>query len=103
MRTARLLLLSWAILPFNFQGFFAVYGTVRDERGQAISSVRVSIVDENYQPIRTVFTDASGHFQFRSIRAGSYYLRVEPTGLPFEDYSQQIELYSMTRRNSATE
>jgi tetratricopeptide (TPR) repeat protein len=103
MLVVALLLLSWTIQPFNFQGFFAVFGTVRDEVGQPISSIRVSIVDENYQPIRTVFSDASGHFQFRNIRAGSYYLRVEPAGLPFEEYSQQIELYSMTRRNSTTE
>ncbi len=89
--------------PLTFQGFFAVFGTVRDEEGRPLSSIRVSITDENYQPIKTVFSDASGRFQFRSLRAGSYYLRVEPTGLPFEEYSQQIELYSMTRRNSTTE
>lgn len=98
-----ILLLSLAIQPFTVQGFFAVFGTIRDEEGRPLASVRVSIVDENYQPIRTVFADSSGRFQFRNLRAGSYYLRVEPTGLPYEEYSRQIDLYSMTRRASTTE
>jgi hypothetical protein len=68
-----------------------------------VPSVRVSIVDENYQPIRTVFSDSSGRFQISRLRAGSYYLRVESTGLPCEEYSRQIDLYSMTRRASSTE
>jgi len=95
--------LSLAIQPFTLQGLFAVYGTIRDEEGRLLSSVRVSIVDENYQPVRTVFSDASGRFQLRSLRPGSYYLRVEPTGLPYEEYSLQIDLVSITRRASTTE
>jgi len=98
-----ILVISALLGPMPVQGFFAIYGTVRDEEGQPLSSIRVSITDENYQPLRTVISDGSGHFQFRTLRAGSYYLRVEPTGQPFEDYAQHIELYSMTRRNSTTE
>src|SRR2546426_8712146 len=100
---ALILIVSLAIQPFTLQGFFVVFGTVRDEEGRVVPSVRVSIVDENYQPVRTVFADSSGRFQLRNLRAGSYYLRVESTGLPFEDYSRQIDLYSMTRRSSTTE
>lgn len=98
-----ILLLILAVQPFTPQGFFAVVGTIRDEGGRPVSNVRISVVDENYQPIRTVFADASGRFQFRGLRAGSYYLQVEPTGLPYEAYSQQIDLLSMTRRSSTTE
>jgi tetratricopeptide (TPR) repeat protein len=98
-----ILLLSLVLQPFTIQGFFAVMGTIRDEEGRPVSSVRVSIVDENYQPIRTVFADASGRFEFKRLRAGAYHLRVEPTGLPYEEYSRQIDLYSMTRRASTTE
>ena len=97
------LLFSLTLHPSVAQGFFAIYGTVRDENGRSLSSVRVSITDENYQPLRTVISDGSGHFQLRGLRAGSYYLRVEATGQPYEEYSQHIELYSMTRRNSTTE
>lgn len=100
---ALILLIGLAIQPFTPQGFFAVFGTVRDDEGRVVPSVRVSIVDENYQPIRTVFSDSSGRFQIPHLRAGSYYLRVESTGLPYEEYSRQIDLYSMTRRASSTE
>jgi Flp pilus assembly protein TadD len=98
-----ILLLSLAIQPFIPQGFFAVVGTIRDEEGRPVSNVRISVVDENYQPIRTMFADSSGRFQFRGLRAGSYYLRVEPTGLPYEEYSQQVDLQSITLRSSTTE
>jgi len=100
---ALILILGLAIQPFTLQGFFTIFGTIRDEEGRVVSSVRVSLVDENYQPKGTVFADSSGHYQFRNLRAGSYYLRVEPTGLPYEEYSKQIDLYSMTRRASTTE
>jgi tetratricopeptide (TPR) repeat protein len=85
------------------QGFFGVFGTVRDEDGRTISGIRVSIIDENYQPRGTVITDSTGHYRFKNLRAGSYYLRVEPTGFPYEEYSKQIDLYSMTPRASTFE
>jgi tetratricopeptide (TPR) repeat protein len=90
-------------MPLMPQGFFTLFGTVRDEDGRVVSSVRVSLLDENYQPKGTVFADSTGHYKFRNLRAGSYYLRVEPSGLPYEEYQKQIDLYSMTRRASTTE
>ena len=92
-----------AIQPLMLQGFFTVFGTVRDEEGRVVSSVRVSLVDENYQPKGIVFADSNGRYRFRNLRAGSYYLRVEPTGLPYEEYSKQIDLYSFTLRASTFE
>ena len=100
---ALILSVGLAIQPLMLQGFFTVFGTVRDEDGRVVSSVRVSLLDENYQPKGTVFADSGGRYTFRNLRAGSYYLRVEPTGLPYEEYSKQIDLYSMTRRASTTE
>ncbi len=95
-----ILILGIAIQPFNIRALFTIFGTIRDEEGRAVSSVRVSLDDENYQPKGTVFADSSGHYQFRNLRPGSYYLRVEPTGLPFEEYSQQLDLLSLSRRAS---
>jgi Flp pilus assembly protein TadD, contains TPR repeats len=98
-----LLNFALAIQPFMFQGFFTVFGTVRDDDGRVVTSVRVSLVDENYQPKGTVITDSSGRYRFRNLRAGSYYLHVEPTGLPYEQFSKQIDLYSLTPRASTFE
>ena len=100
---AFILSFALAVQPWMLQGFFGVFGTVRDEDGRTISGIRVSIVDENYQPRGTVITDSTGHYRFKNLRAGSYYLRVEPTGLPYEEYSKQIDLYSMTPRASTFE
>ena len=91
-----LLLLSFASQPFAMQNFFTIVGSVRDDTGRSVSSIRVSIEDENSQPIRTVFADASGRFQFRGLRAGSYRVRVETHGLPYEPVSIPIDLQSMT-------
>ena len=76
-----IMLLALAIQPLAPQNFFRIVGTLRDDTGKALSSVRISLEDENSQPLRTVFSDASGRFQFRGLRAGSYRIRVETTGL----------------------
>jgi Tfp pilus assembly protein PilF len=94
--TSFILLLSLAVQPFAVQNFFSIVGSVRDETGRTVSSVRVSLEDENSQHIRSVFADASGRFQFRGLRAGNYRVRVEPAGLPYEAVSVQVDLQSMT-------
>ena len=91
-----LLLLSLAAPPLAVQNYFRIVGSVKDDTGQAVSSIRVSLEDENAQPIRTVFADASGRFQFRGLRAGSYRVGVETHGLPYEHASILVDLQSMT-------
>lgn len=96
---AFILLLSIAIQPFALQNFFSVVVSVRDDRGQQVSDVRVSLEDENAQPIATRFADGSGRFQFRGIRPGVYRVRVETTGTPFEPVIVSVPLDSMTNRS----
>jgi uncharacterized protein HemY len=91
-----LLFLSLAAQPLAVQNFFTIIGSVKDVNGRSIPSIRVSLEDENTQPIRTVFADASGRFQFRGLRAGSYRVRVETQGLPYEAVSIPVDLTSMT-------
>jgi hypothetical protein len=91
-----LLLLSLAAQPLVPQNFFTVVGSIRDDTGRVVSTVRVSLEDENSQPIRTVFSDSSGRFQFRGLRAGSYRVRIETPGLPFEPAVVAVDLQSMT-------
>lgn len=94
-----ILLLSVAIQPFALQNFFSVVVSIRDDRGQQVSNVRVSLEDENAQPIATRFADGSGRFQFRGIRPGVYRVRVETTGTPFEPVMVSVPLDSMTNRS----
>lgn len=91
-----ILLLSLAAQPFAVQNFFSVVVTVRDDTGQSVSSIRVSLEDENSQPISTKFPDGSGRFQFRGLRAGLYRVRVETAGTPYEPVTVSVDLQSMT-------
>jgi tetratricopeptide (TPR) repeat protein len=99
---AIILLLSLIVQPFSSQNYFTIIGTVRNDLGNPVASIRVSLEDENSQPIRTVFTDASGRFKFPGLRAGNYHLRAETAGLPYEENSQRIELYSIQRAGSTS-
>lgn len=90
------LVLSVALHAFLFQASFAVMGSVRGPDGRGVDSVRVSLLDDNYQTIKTVFTDHSGRFQFRGIRSGAYTVRVLPMGTPYEEASQRIDLQSLS-------
>jgi Tfp pilus assembly protein PilF len=93
---AFILLLSLASQPFAVQNFFSIVVTVRDDSGHTVSSIRVSLEDENSQPIATKFPDGSGRFQFRGLRSGIYNVRVETAGTPFEPVTVSVPLQSMT-------
>lgn len=91
------------LLSFSAFQTFIIVGSVRDQAGQAIPNVRVSIFDENFQPIRTIFVDSSGRFTVRGLGSGRYSFRVETTGTPFEEQTQNVELYSVRVRPGGTE
>jgi tetratricopeptide (TPR) repeat protein len=83
---------------------FNILGSVRDNGGQPVSSIRISVVDENYTPLRTVFTDNSGRFRLTGLSSGRYVLRVEVTGTPFEEQSVQLDLQALRiRRGGGSE
>lgn len=91
-------LLFCLALPASPLQSFNLLGNVRDNTGKPISSIRISLVDENYQPIRTIFTDTAGRFTFNGLGSGRYYLRVEPAGMPFEEQTVSFELQSLRLR-----
>jgi tetratricopeptide (TPR) repeat protein len=87
----------------SLQSRFAIFGHVRDANGNGVGSIRVSLLDQNEQTIRTVFADNSGRFQFRNLGEGIYLVRVEPLGTPFEEQTHRIELQSLSPLSSSTE
>src|SRR5205085_11263219 len=89
-----ILLLDLVLSFFAFQTFVIV-GSVRDQSGQAVTGVRVSVTDENFQPIRTIFVDSSGRFTVRGLSSGRYLFRVETTGTPFEEHTERLELQAL--------
>jgi tetratricopeptide (TPR) repeat protein len=102
MKIAALILcLAFSLIPS--QSRFAIFGHVQDSSGNDVGSIRVSLLNENEQTLRTVFADNSGRFQFRNLGEGIYLVRVEPAGTPFEEQTHRIELQSLSRLSSATE
>jgi Flp pilus assembly protein TadD len=96
------LLISSAFYAFDPQTF-DILGTVRDNTGRPVNAIRVSLMDENQQPIKTDLTNTSGQFQFRGVNRGRIYLRIEPAGLPYEERIVTEELVSLRMRGAGSE
>jgi tetratricopeptide (TPR) repeat protein len=101
---ALLLILVFILHPnLALQQTFVIIGGVRDPSGQAVANVRVSVSDENMMPIRTIIVDSSGHFRAPGLRVGTYMIRIETTGTPYEEQTHRIELQSGGRRGRGGE
>jgi tetratricopeptide (TPR) repeat protein len=83
---------------FGQTSTFDVFGNVRDDTGQPVGSIRISLTDENYQPIRTIFTDSSGKFRFAGLTQGRYQLKVEPAGQPYYEQVLRLDLQAVRIR-----
>ena len=93
-----IILLGLLVNPAPFQKF-VIIGTVRDTAGRSVGNVRISAIDENFQPIRTIFVDSNGQFFIRGLSPGRYQFRVETTGTPYQEYETGwIELQSVRVR-----
>lgn len=98
-----LLLLMALLYPALLQQTFTVIGSVRNQSGQAVTGVRVSLIEENASTLRTVFVDTSGHFRFAGLARGNYLVRIETSGTPFEEQTQRIELQTIRLRGRGDE
>jgi tetratricopeptide (TPR) repeat protein len=78
------------------QTSFTILGTVRDKGGRPVPSIRVSLLNQDYQTMGTEFADTSGRFKFNAVPQGRYSVRVEPVGTPYEEQTQQFELVSLS-------
>lgn len=100
---SRLVILLFLLLTATVTGVgqtsasFSLIGIVRAPNGQSVSGVRVSVVDENFQPIYTAFVDTGGRFTLKGIKQGRFTVRIETTGTPYQEHSQQLELQALRR------
>ncbi len=98
-----ILLLS-LFLNLAFFQKFTIVGTVRDTAARAVPGVRVLVLDENFQPIRTIFVDSSGQFFVRGLSPGRYQFNVETTGTPYQEQGTGwIELQALRVRGAGVE
>ena len=93
-----ILLLGLVLNPFLLQSSFAILGSVRVSEGRATGAVRVSLLNDNYQTLRTLLIDASGRFQFRGLNQGVYLVKVESTSAEYEEQTQRIEFQASSGR-----
>lgn len=101
-----MLKLSLFLLLFFHLSFqkFTIVGSVRDTAGRAVPGVRVLVLDENFQPIRTIFVDSTGQFFVRGLSPGRYQFNVETTGTPYQEQGTGwIELQALRVRGAGTE
>jgi predicted Zn-dependent protease len=101
MMAVPILLLGLILNPFTLQGGFAILGSVRVGDGGAAGAVRVSLLNDNYQTLRTILVGASGRFQFRGLNQGVYLVKVESTDSEFEEQTQRVEFQGSGRRRGA--
>jgi predicted Zn-dependent protease len=95
------LLLGLILSPFLLQGSFAILGSVRVSGGGAGGALRVSLLNDNYQTLRTILVDASGRFQFRGLRQGVYHVKIESTDSEFEAQTQRVEFQASSGRGGS--
>ncbi|MEW6130401.1 MAG: tetratricopeptide repeat protein [Acidobacteriota bacterium] len=93
-----ILFFSFLVNPFALQSEarFALRGYVRTASGQALGNVRVSLLDENRQTLKTIFSDSTGKYEFRTISRGVYFLRVDMMNTNYENVEQRIELVPLS-------
>lgn len=95
------------LLFFNptltWQQAYVLLGSIRDVNGQLVSNVRVSVMDDNFMPVRTLIVDSSGRFSIKGLRTGTYQVRIETTGTPYEEQTQRLELHSGRRSGQSEE
>jgi tetratricopeptide (TPR) repeat protein len=102
MKIFALLLSLMFPLPMA-QNNYSVSGSIRDFSGRSVDSIRVSLLDDNYQTVKTVFS-YGGRYQFKGLRPGAYFVKVETLGTVYEEeISQRIEVQSMRRRAGGSE
>src|SRR5437868_14201348 len=100
--TMIILLFTLAFQPLAAQSA-SLSGTVRDYSGRSIDSIRVSLLDDNYQTLRTVST-YGGRYQFKGISRGAYYVKVETFNTPYEEQmSPRLDLVPAKIYNSGSE
>lgn len=55
-----------------------IVGKIADSQGTPISNVRVAVTDADGNPVRSVFTNARGIFDFKGLNPGYYHIRLHP-------------------------
>ena len=85
---------GYADVSFNLNVDRAIAGRLLDQFGQAVPDVTVELIRGPDQlGYRQTISDARGHYQFRGLQPGEYYLGVSLTSQPLADHLYQRWYY----------
>jgi tetratricopeptide (TPR) repeat protein len=73
----------------------SIRGKVFLGTGQGADRVEVRLESGEFQPIATTYTDGIGNFEFRSVPAGNYFIRVKADG--YEEARQAVDMVTLAR------
>jgi tetratricopeptide (TPR) repeat protein len=78
--------------PLVQQGRNTIEGRVTTSENRPLENVRVFLTTDYYSDLAQTYTDGSGRYQFRGIKRGYYFVKVEPSGTGYERQSQRVEV-----------
>src|SRR5687768_1807622 len=58
------------------QGRARIEGRITSPNGKTISGVSVTLKNDGYSPLRSIYSDSAGRFQF-NVPEGAYYIEVD--------------------------
>jgi Tfp pilus assembly protein PilF len=73
-----------------------IFGTVYDNRQNALPEVNVELLNENHALISYTRTDGIGKYSFDGIGDGNFYVRVLPFRYDLDEQVQSVEIYTIS-------
>lgn len=86
---------AFALIPIN-----RLEGMVWNPDRRPVQGLYIELQNENYFAVARVRTDSSGRFAFRGIGSGRYFVKVITSGTYYQEYTESVEVGSMTRTGS---
>lgn len=77
-----------------------IFGTVYDNRQNALQSVDVELLDQYHSLIRHTVTDGVGRFTFDGLGDGTWYVRVLPFRYDFDEQTQEVLIQTISQVNN---
>ena len=75
-----------------------IEGRVTTSNNRPLENIRITLQDDGYSAVATVYTDVIGRFTFRNLRSGNYYILAEPGQNEYERQTQRIEVRPFNER-----
>jgi tetratricopeptide (TPR) repeat protein len=76
----------------SIQGRNSIEGRISTPENKPLQNLPVTLLNDTYGQNGQTYTDGSGHYQFRNLRPGNYYVEVEPAATGYERQTQRVEV-----------